>query len=77
MSSVLFFGLATVANLEHVKIVPSTGETAVDVRHDAVDDGEHRTVGARGNASRIGGIVARAKIVRASKGVIDVTENAP
>lgn len=65
------------ANLEHIKIVPSTRETAVDVRHDSVDDGEHRAVSARSNAGRVGGIIARAKIVWASKRIINISENAP
>jgi hypothetical protein len=61
--SYFFLSHTAMADFKHIEIVPSTREAAVNVRHDSVDDGEHRAVSARCNASWVSRIIARAEII--------------
>jgi hypothetical protein len=73
----LLVGHTTETHFEHVQVVPTAREAAVNIRRDFVDDGKNRAMRARSDAVRICGIAARTKIIWSGEGVVDIARDAP
>jgi hypothetical protein len=63
----LFIVHASIANLEHVQVVPTTWLSSVNVRSYLVDDVKHGAVRAGCDAVRISWVVTAAESVWASE----------